>query len=232
MRIEMSPGTVRMAEELTRARAVEHGAALVVALNGASEYAALLAEAPEFAEHARRRAALYQSARSAMEDLFAGLDVALAESSVEAHRPPVPCTTPDCVQHLGHPEHCQRADGSIILRERAKPAGEIARAALRSAIDTMPKFFQPCWLVVRYEDDLEEHRLPIENGGAVFGMTGTLKADEQGAISFLEDMTGRREVVDLKCSRQVCAGWEIELDENTRVRIAAPGVVPISKRMR
>ncbi len=85
MKIVMTPAIVRMAEELTRARAFEHGSAMVVAFNGAAEYATLLEDLPALAEHAKARAALYVAARVAVEQVFTSLESALLEQSAEAH---------------------------------------------------------------------------------------------------------------------------------------------------
>ena len=199
MKIVMTPAIVRMAEELTRARAFEHGGSMVVAFNGAAEYAALLEAVPEFAEHAKARADLYVQARAAIENVFQGLDAKLQELSAEAHAAPPAA-----------------AEAAVL-----EPT-----AALRVAIGSSPPFIQPCRLIVRYEDDLEEHRLPIHEGRVQFGMTGKLTG-----VAFLEDATGRREPVDLSAV-EVTSATQLRLDESILSRLAPLGVVPIQKRDR
>lgn len=85
MKIEMNAGTVFMAEELTRQRALEHAASIVTAFNGAAEYARVLRSDPKLRSYAEERAKLYDAAREQVENVFTALHDALQKLSAAQH---------------------------------------------------------------------------------------------------------------------------------------------------
>ncbi len=95
MQVETTPGMILIAENMTRARALEYTASAVTALNAAADYAEVLEPSPDHGDHATERIEIYATARQKLEHVFTELHEALLEASTRAAaRPPAPRSAP------------------------------------------------------------------------------------------------------------------------------------------
>lgn len=99
MKISMTPGMVRLAEELTIQRTAEHVTNAIATLRQTVDYADMIAQSPAHADEARLRAQAYEAAAQGFEKLWTStlavleqiskVDEAVAEAvaKAEAERP-------------------------------------------------------------------------------------------------------------------------------------------------
>lgn len=103
MKVEISPGMIRLAEQMTTNRAAEHVASIVMAMNGAAEFAEMLTQDERLSEHAAARAGIYARTRAKFEQAFSDMTEELTAASEKAHAStPEPAPTAKCTVSDAH----------------------------------------------------------------------------------------------------------------------------------